>query len=125
MDPFLMSIVGSSDLWMFVSSSGSLTAGRQNCNKALFPYYTDDKINESSEITGPKTIIRIITGEKMMIWEPFSYRYSGLYDISRNLYKNSPGNKVIFQEINNDLEMSFSYCWMGSDQLGWVRKVCW
>jgi hypothetical protein len=122
MDPFLMSIVSSSDLWMFVSSSGSLTAGRQNYNKALFPYYTDDMINESSEITGPKTIIRIITGEKMMIWEPFSYRYSGLYDISRNLYKNSLGNKIIFQEINNDLDISFSYCWMGSDQLGWVRK---
>lgn len=58
MDPFFMSIVSSSDLWMFISSSGSLTAGRQNNNNAIFPYYTDDKIHESAEITGPKTIIR-------------------------------------------------------------------
>ena len=118
MAPFFMSITSSSDLWMFISSGGSLTAGRQNFNNALFPYYTDDKINESSELTGPKTIIRILTGQKMIIWEPFSSYYLGLYDISRNLYKNREGNKIIFQEVNNDLEISFSYCWMSSDELG-------
>jgi hypothetical protein len=122
MNPFFMSITSSSDLWMFISSGGSLTAGRHNFNNALFPYYTDDKINESAELTGPKTIIRILTGQKMIIWEPFSNYYRGLCDISRNLYKNRAGNKIIFQEINNDLEISFSYCWMSSDQLGWVRK---
>jgi uncharacterized protein YaaR (DUF327 family) len=122
MDPFFMSIVSSSDLWMFISSSGSLTAGRQNYNNALFPYYTDDKIHESAEITGPKTIIRIIEGEKILMWEPYSKLYEGLYSISRNLYKNTAGSKIIFEEINHDLNMRFSYCWMSSDNLGWIRK---
>jgi hypothetical protein len=122
MDPFFMSIVSSSDLWLFISSSGSLTAGRQNYNNALFPYYTDDKIHESAEITGPKTIIRILEADKILIWEPFSNLYQGLYSISRNLYKNTAGSKIIFEEINHDLNLRFSYCWMSSDNLGWIRK---
>lgn len=122
MDPFFMSIVSSSDLWMYISSSGSLTAGRQNCNNALFPYYTDDKIHESSEITGPKTIIRIFKDDKLIIWEPFSMLYQGIYSITRNLYKNTAGNKIVFEEVNNDLKLSFVYCWMNSDNLGWIRK---
>jgi hypothetical protein len=121
MDPFFMSVVSSSDLWMYISSTGCLTAGRQNYNNALFPYYTDDKIHESAEITGPKTIIRITEGNRLLVWEPFSNLYCGLYDISRNLYKNTAGNKLIFEEINNDLKIRFSYCWMSSEKLGWIR----
>ena len=52
MRPFFMSIVSHSNHWMFLSSTGGLTAGRKNSNFALFPYYTDDKITESSETTG-------------------------------------------------------------------------
>jgi hypothetical protein len=122
MDPFFMSIVSSSDLWMFISSSGSLTAGRQNFNNALFPYYTDDKIHDSSEITGPKTIIRIVHNDRLIVWEPFSNLYQGIYDVSRNIYKNTAGSKIIFEEINNDLKIRFAYSWMSSDNLGWVRK---
>ncbi|HPJ47235.1 MAG TPA: hypothetical protein PL017_14175, partial [Tenuifilaceae bacterium] len=122
MEPFLMSIVSSSDLWMFVSSSGGLTAGRQNCNNALFPYYTDDKIHDSSEITGPKTIVRVTLGDKILIWEPFSKYFPGVYNISRNLYKNTAGSRIIFEEINHDLEIKFSYSWSSSEELGWIRK---
>lgn len=59
MRPFFMSIVSDSNHWMFISSNGGLTAGRKQSEYALFPYYTDDKITESSEITGSKTIIRV------------------------------------------------------------------
>ncbi len=41
-DPFLMSIVSSDDHWMYVSSTGCLTAGRKHAENALFPYVTDD-----------------------------------------------------------------------------------
>lgn len=122
MDPFFMSIVSSSDLWMFLSSNGSLTAGRQNYNNALFPYYTDDKIHDSAEITGPKTIIRIYDEGKLLIWEPFTTVFKGFYDINRNIYKNVAGNKIIFSETNNDLQLRFSYSWMNSEKLGWIRK---
>ena len=59
MRPFFMSIVSDSNHWMFISSNGGLTAGRKNSDFALFPYYTDDKITESAEVTGSKTIFRI------------------------------------------------------------------
>jgi hypothetical protein len=57
MRPFFMSIVSNSNHWMFISSTGSLSAGRKNSEYALFPYYTDDKITESSETTGSKTVL--------------------------------------------------------------------
>ena len=40
MPDFFMSIVSASDLWMFISSNGSLSAGRRNADAALFPYYS-------------------------------------------------------------------------------------
>ena len=122
MRPFFMSIVSHSNHWMFIASNGGLTAGRKNSNSALFPYYTDDKITESSEITGSKTIIQIHKNEKTFLWEPFSQRYLGIYNIQRNLYKNEFGNKVIFEEINLDLEITFQYQWTSSDQFGFVKK---
>jgi len=48
MKPFFMSIVSDSNHWMFISSNGGLSAGRKNANFALFPYYTDDKITDTS-----------------------------------------------------------------------------
>ena len=122
MRPFFMSIVSDSNHWMFISSNGGLTAGRQNSESALFPYYTDDKITESSEITGSKTILQVKRGGKIFIWEPFSERYSGLYKIHRNLYKNSIGNKIIFEETNRDLGLTFRYQWNSSDKFGFVKK---
>ncbi len=122
MDPFFMTIVSSSDLWMFLSGNGGLTAGRQNFQNALFPYYTDDKIHDTSELTGPKTIIRVFDENKLLIWEPFSTYYQDLYKVQRNVYKNTSSNKIIFQEINYDLQLKFSYTWMSCDKLGWIRK---
>lgn len=122
MRPFFMSIVSNSNHWMFISSNGGLTAGRKNSNYALFPYYTDDKITESAEITGSKTIVQIHLEGKSYLWEPFSNRYEGIYKISRNLYKNSYGNKVIFEEINHDLGVKYKYQWSSSNKYGFVKE---
>ena len=122
MRPFFMSIVSNSDHWMFISSTGGLSAGRKNSNYALFPYYTDDKITESSEYTGSKSIFLVNKNDKTFLWEPFSIRQAGVYEITRNLYKNAFGNKVIFEEINHDLEVVYSYEWNSSDTYGFVRK---
>ena len=122
MRPFFMSIVSNSNHWMFISSTGGLTAGRKNSEFALFPYYTDDKITESSEYTGSKTICLVEREDKVSLWEPFSSKYDGVYRVTRNLYKNSFGNKVRFEEINHDLELTFSYDWNSSDKYGFVRK---
>lgn len=122
MRPFFMSIVSNSNHWMFISSKGSLSAGRQNSNYALFPYYTDDKITESAQTTGSKTIFIVAKSGKNFLWEPFSEQHNGIYTITRNLYKNSYGNKIIFEEINHDLEVTFTYEWNFSDKYGFVRK---
>ncbi|MBT8273908.1 MAG: hypothetical protein KJO77_08880 [Bacteroidia bacterium] len=121
MRPFFMSIVSDSNHWMFISSNGGLSAGRKNSEFALFPYYTDDKITESADITGNKSIFIIDHFGKSQIWEPFSDRYDGLYNISRNLYKNEYGNKVMFEEINHDLDLTFRYSWSSSNLYGFVK----
>ena len=122
MRPFFMSIVSDSNHWMFISSNGGLSAGRKNANKALFPYYTDDKITESVEVTGSKTIFLVHQTGEPQLWEPFSERNYGKFKISRNLYKNIYGNKVIFEEINHDLELTFRYQWNSTNTFGFVRK---
>ena len=117
-----MCIVSDSNHWMFISSNGGLSAGRKNSEFALFPYYTDDKITESADITGSKTIFQIDNNEQLVVWEPFSERYTDQYTITRNLYKNFYGNKIIFEEINHDLQLTFRYHWNSSNKYGFVKK---
>lgn len=116
-----MNVVSDANHWMFISSNGALSAGRKNSTYALFPYYTDDKITESADITGSKTILQVRTGGGLQVWEPFSYRQSGLYTIRRNLYKNRFGNKICFEEVNEDLGLTFRYQWNSSNLYGFVR----
>jgi len=122
MRPFFMSIVSPYNHWLFISSNGSLSAGRKDSNNALFPYYTDDKITELQETTGNKTIFKIFNKNEISIWEPFSLRNYGLYDIERNLYKNLKGNKVIFEEINKSIGLTYKYQWATCDEFGFVKK---
>jgi len=122
MRPFFMTVVSSSDHWLFISSNGSLSAGRKNPDCALFPYYTDDKITDSAEITGNKTIIRVVEGDKTFLWEPHSDRFAGAYSIQRNIYKNVIGNKVLFEEVNTDLNLTHQYRWTFSDAYGFVKR---
>ena len=123
MRPFFMSIVSDSNHWMFISSNGGLSAGRKNPEYALFPYYTDDKITEFADTTGSKSIFQIHRNGDTLLWEPFSDRFTGQYAISRNLYKSIYGNKIIFEEINRDLGLTFRYQWNSSKLFGFIRKA--
>ncbi len=123
MPPFFMTLVSPTDQWLFIASNGGLTAGRKNPESALFPYYTDDKIVDNAEYTGSKTLVKIKRDDKWLLWEPFSERYTGLYGITRNLYKNRIGNTLIFEEINADLALKFVYQWCFSDRYGFVKKA--
>ena len=123
MRPFFMSIVSDSDHWMFISSNGGLSAGRKNAEYALFPYYTDDKITEFADITGSKSIFRIGTKDGKVVWEPFSSRNLSNLQTKNNIYKSIYGNKIIFEEILIDLNLSFRYSWSSSDQYGFVKSA--
>ncbi len=122
MPPFFITVVSDSDHWLFVSSTGGLTAGRVSPETALFPYVTVDKIHDNAVHTGCKTLMRVsLNGEKHE-WEPFNMEHDGLYRINRNLYKNLLGNKLCFEEINHDLQLMFRYTWATSDSYGFIRK---
>lgn len=123
MRPFFMTIVSDANHWMYISSNGGLTAGRKNPEYALFPYYTDDKVTESADITGSKSIFQIHKDGEVLIWEPFSERFAQQYAISRNLYKSIYGNKIVFEEINHDLGLAFRYQWNSSKIYGFVRRA--
>ncbi len=122
MPTFFMSLVSSSNHWMFIGSNGALTAGRKNPEYALFPYYTDDKVMASNCDTGSYTVIRVKEADALSLWIPFSERYSGIYQIERNLYKSIYGSRVYFEEINHTLGLSFTYGWSFSEKFGFVRE---
>ncbi|MCF7569003.1 hypothetical protein L3X37_11600 [Sabulilitoribacter arenilitoris] len=122
MRPFFMSIVSDSNHWMFISSNGGLAAGRKNSEYALFPYYTDDKITESADITGSKSIFKVLKNGQEFMWEPLAVRSLGKYTTTQNLYKNRFGNKIVFEEINHDLELTFRYQWCSTDKFGFAKK---
>ena len=119
--PFLMSIVSDSNHWMFVSSNGGLTIGRQNSNYALFPYYTDDKLIENAESAGSRTLFWVTKGAARHLWQPFSNRAQP--KVTRNLYKGEYGNKLIFEEINHDLDLTFRCRWSTSEEFGFIRDA--
>lgn len=121
MEPFFISLVSSSDHWLFISSTGGLSAGRSNAEKAIFPYYTVDRISENYENTGNKAILLVSREKRRNLWEPFSDRHKGSYKIERNLYKNTTGAALVFEEINFDLGLIYRYAWRTSDRFGFVK----
>ena len=141
MKPFLMTVAGSSNHWMYLSSTGGLTCGRRSPDHALFPYYTDDKIHDAAHTTGPFTAFRVFAGSdgadgagtsveatrrpavSCSLWMPFSERYEGLYRISRRLVKSFAGDRVTFEERNHTLGLRFRYTWRFSRRFGFVRHA--
>ncbi len=122
MAPFFISVVSDSDHWLYVASNGGLTAGRVSPETALFPYVTVDKIYESTRHTGSKTLMRVELEGQQDDWEPFNIEHEGRFETTRNIYKNTLGNKLMFEEINHDLQIVFRYRWVTSDTYGFVRQ---
>lgn len=122
MPPFFINLVSHTDHWLFTSSNGGLTAGRGDENSALFPYYTEDKITNSADISGSKTLFKIFKDSKIYLWEPFRHGLNQYYEIRRSLYKNVTRNTIIYEEINKDLKMRFTYAWQFSEKYGIIKK---
>jgi hypothetical protein len=123
MAPFFISVVSASNHWLFISSTGALSAGRIRPENALFPYRSVDHIHENADNTGSKTIIKVNSESEVLSWEPFNSHHNGRYDIQRNLYKNAIGDKIVFEEINHTLQLTFEYSWNTSEQFGFVREA--
>ena len=123
LEPFFISLVSSSDHWLFISTSGGLSAGRVSAEQALFPYYTEDKLAENSESAGHKALLLVTRAGRTSLWEPFSARQHGSYSLARNLYKNIPGTALVFEETNLDLGLTYRYAWRTSEQFGFVKTA--
>jgi hypothetical protein len=82
-----------------------------------------DKLTENHENTGNKAILLVTRGERTNLWEPFSDRYQGSYQVERNLYKNVLGTTIVFEEINLSLGLSYRYAWRTSDTFGFIKTT--
>lgn len=124
MPPFLMSLIGDSDLWMFVSSLGGLTAGRIDPDHSLFPYETDDKLHRAHPFTGPATLVRFTDQDgKTVLWEPFR-NHGARPHVTRTLTKSVAGTRITYEEVHHDHGLTFRYTWAGCDEFGFVRRCC-
>lgn len=122
MPPFLVSLTSPSDHWIFVSTTGGITAGRKNSDHAIFPYQTEDRVAEYATTTGALTILLVEAGEKWLRWEPFASALDGIYNLRRAVEKNATGNTITFEECNDDLDLTFRQTWTSSPEYGIVRQ---
>ncbi|WP_166806099.1 hypothetical protein [Cryobacterium sp. TMT2-10] len=123
MPPFFMTLVGDSDVWLFISSTGGLTAGRVDAEHALFPYYTEDKITESVDRTGGLSVLRVrLPDGTMAHWQPFAELRPGDPAAARTLYKDSLGTTLVFEESRPDLALRLRVTWQTSARFGVVRS---
>lgn len=119
--PFFMTITSSSDAWNFIWSNGALSAGRKDASRAIFPYYSADKILDLKDTTGSFSAVKVKGQGGTFLWEPFAEQAE--FKVERNLYKNSSGSHVIFEEINKELNLAWRTEWTSADKFGLVR-IC-
>lgn len=114
--PFYIQVASASDIWIFMSSNGGVTAGRRNSDFNLFPYETDDRLHGNYD-TGSRTYIKV--GDE--IWQPFANEVSSKYSTTQNIYKSYYGNSVMLEEINHSLNISYIYKYESSEKYGFVK----
>ena len=120
--PFFVALASDSDVWAFVSTAGSLAAGRRDAEGAYFPYETVDRIHTRWEHTGPRTWIRVTDGDHTELWQPFAPRHDGGAG-ARSVSKNLSGTRLRFHEQHPSGRLSFQYEWSTAAGLGLVRTA--
>jgi hypothetical protein len=121
-DPFFTTLASDSDLWAFVSTAGSLAAGRRDADGAFFPYETVDKIHRRWEHTGPRTWIRVIDGAQAELWQPFAPHLGGAIG-ERSVWKNLSGTRLRLREAHRSGRLVFEHEWSTAAELGLVRSA--
>ena len=121
MEPFLLTVVSDSDLWMFASSRGALTAGRGDANHALLPYETDDRLHRAVGICGPLTLVARTVEGRREVWHPFGPRLAP--GCTRSLAKHVLGTALRLEEEHPGWGLRFRATWEPSRSYGWARTV--
>ncbi len=121
--PFFVALASDSDVWAFVSTAGSLAAGRRDAEGSFLPYETVDKIHLRWEHTGPRTWIRILAADApAQLWQPFAPRVEGGAG-ARSVWKNLSGTRLRLCEQHPSGRLVFEYEWSTAASLGLVRSV--
>ena len=120
--PFFMTIVSAFDHWLFVSSTGGLSAGRVDVERALFPYAPVDRIHDAAGTSGGFSTLLVTRRGRTALWEPFSPDGRLVHRLSRHLYKSTTGHRLCFEEINHDLGLTFRTEWTTSDRFGFLKR---
>ncbi|MEL7472602.1 MAG: hypothetical protein AAGK04_04730, partial [Planctomycetota bacterium] len=117
-EPFLMTVVSDTDLWLFMSSAGAFTAGRVQADRSLFPYETDDRLHELAGHAGPVTAVRFEDGR---LWRPLRGPDAGPH-ATRTLRRSPVGDLVEFEETDGPTGLTFRVELTLSDRFGVVRR---
>ncbi len=120
--PFLVSLTSPANHWMYLSTTGGITAGRKNADHAIFPYTTSDRVADSATTTGGVTVLLVQHDGYQLRWEPFSRALDGIYTVRRSVEKSAAGNIITFEENNLDLGLTFRQTWTSSPRYGLVRR---
>ena len=120
--PFFVALASDSDIWAFVSTAGSLAAGRRDAEGAFFPYETVDRIHTRWEHTGPRTWVRITDGDHTELWQPFAPQLDGSSG-ARSVSKNLSGTRLRFHELHPSGRLGFHCEWSTAAGLGLVRTA--
>jgi hypothetical protein len=120
--PFFVALASDSDVWAFVSTAGSLAAGRRDAEGAFFPYETVDRIHQRWEHTGPRTWVRIVDADWVSLWQPFAPQLDGSAG-QRSVWKNLSSTRLRFREVHPTGRLSFEYEWSTAAGLGLVRSA--
>lgn len=128
--PFFVALAGDSDLWVFASTAGSLTAGRRDPDGAFFPYETVDKLHRRWEHTGPRSWILVEEGSGAVLWEPFAPRLDGTAG-RRSVWKNLSARGCVFGKSipragwRSSMNGPARPAWASSARRGWKRCRAW
>ena len=122
--PFFVALAGDSDLWAFVSTAGSLAAGRRDQDGAFFPYETVDKVHQRWEHTGPRSWLWVQgeADEQPHLWLPFAPQPGGACG-RRSVWKNLSSTRLRLREEHPSGQLAFQYEWSSAAELGLVRSA--
>jgi hypothetical protein len=121
MDPFLTTVVSDDDLWLFISSTGALTAGRVDADGAVLPYETDDRLHRAAGRTGPVTVLAREVDGARQVWRPFAGPAAA--GCTRVMERDTAGAAIVLAETRHDWGATLRATWSPSPAYGWVRTV--
>jgi hypothetical protein len=121
---FFVALASDSDVWAFISTAGSLAAGRRDAEGSFFPYETVDRIHRRWEHTGPRSWIRILDDAgRARLWMPFaSHLLQAGGGGERSVWKNLAGTRLRLRELGPD-GLVFEQEWSSAAGLGLVRRA--